>query len=80
MPAIILELGMRSRPSRETRVEIHKREKVGIKILIGTSICIIGASLDETSLVSTVTQHDVRYNCHKAVTLCGRTGNEQSHI
>lgn len=43
---------------------------MGIKILIGTSICIIGASLDETSLVSTVTQHDIRYNCYKAVTLC----------
>lgn len=26
------------------------REKVGIKILIGTPICIIGPGLDETSL------------------------------
>lgn len=27
---------------------------MGIKILIGTSICIIGANLDETSLMSSV--------------------------
>jgi len=60
-------------------VEVYKMEKVGIKILIGTSICIIGASLDETSVVSTVTQCDVRYNCYKAVTLCGWTGDGRSY-
>lgn len=42
---------------------------MGIKILIGTSICIIGASPDETSLMSTVAQDDIRYNCYKAITL-----------
>jgi len=60
-------------------VEVYKMEKVGIKILIGTLICIIGASLDETSVVSTVTQCDVRYNCYKAVTLCGWTEDGQSY-
>lgn len=54
----------------EARVErYYTRGKVGIKILIGTSICIIGASVDETSLMSTVAQHDVRYNYYKAITL-----------
>lgn len=46
-------------PYLEARVErYYTREKAGIKILIGTSICIIGASLDETSLMSTVVQND----------------------
>ena len=40
-------------------MEVYEKEKVRIKILIGMSICIIGASLDETSLVSTVTQRDM---------------------
>jgi len=52
---------------------------VGIKILIGASICIIGAGFDETSLVSTVAQRDVRYNCHK-VTLCVGKQRMNNHI
>lgn len=48
------------------REKLHEGEKVGIKILIGTPICIIGESPDETSPVPTVAQPDVRYNCHKA--------------
>lgn len=46
-------------PYLEARAErYYTGEKVGIKILIGMSICIIGASLDETSLMPTVVQHD----------------------
>lgn len=43
------------REAGETRARAREMEdKVGIKILIGTSICIIGAGLDETSPVPTV--------------------------
>lgn len=58
-------------PARGARTGARGRE-VGIKILIGTTICIIGASLDETSPVPTVAQRDVRCNCCKGVSLRAR--------